>query len=68
MKGISLEACDCRLQIQYVDDVRFTSYTFGCMDSWMGFALTIGSILAMGISTTMDPCDYLWIKCLFLTF
>ena len=34
--GIALEACDCRLQIGYVDDVRFTQYIFGGMDGWMG--------------------------------
>ena len=26
--GISLEACNCRLHIGYVDDVRLTWYTF----------------------------------------
>ena len=47
--GISLWACDCRLQIGYVDDVRFTWYTFGGMDSWMGLALAVGAISAMDI-------------------
>ena len=49
MVGISLEACDYRLQIGYVDDVRFTWYTFGGMDSWMGLALAVGAISAMDI-------------------
>ena len=49
MEGIALEACDCRLQIRYVDDVRFTWYTFHGMDSWMGLALVVGVILAMDI-------------------
>ena len=49
MAGIALEACDCRLQIRYVDDVRFTWYTFGGMDSWMGLALAVGAISAMDI-------------------
>ena len=62
MVGISLEACYCRLQIRYVDDVRFTYYTFGGMDSWMGLALAVGAISAMEILTTMDTCDYLWIR------
>ena len=61
MVGISLEACDCTLHIGYVDDARFTWYTFGGMDSWMGLALTLGAISAMDILTTMDTCDYLWI-------
>ena len=26
--GFALEACDCRLQIGYVGDMRFTCYTF----------------------------------------
>ena len=47
--GISLETCDCRLQIGYVDDVRFTWYTFGGMVSWMGLALAVGFISAMDI-------------------
>ena len=54
MVGISLEAYDCKLQIGYVDDVRFTWYTFGGMDSWMGLALTVGAILAMNILRIMD--------------
>ena len=49
MAGIALEACDCRLQIGYVDDVRFTWYTFGGMDSWMGLALAVGVISTMDI-------------------
>ena len=49
MIGIALEACDCRLQIRYVDDMRFTWYTFGGMDSWMGLALAVGAISAMDI-------------------
>ena len=49
MVGIALEACDCRLQIGYVDDVRFTWYTFGGMDSWMVLALAVGAISAMDI-------------------
>ena len=48
--SISLEACDCRLQIGYVSDVRFTCYTFGGMDSWMGLTLAMGAILAMDTS------------------
>ena len=49
MAGISLEACDCRLWIRYVDDMRFTCYTFGGMDSWVGLTLSVGSILPMDI-------------------
>ena len=49
MVGIALEACDCRLQIGYVDDVRFTWYTFGGMDSCMGLALAVGAVSAMDI-------------------
>ena len=29
--------------------VRFTWYTFGGMDSWMGLALVVGAISAMDI-------------------
>ena len=47
--GIALEACDCKLQIRYVDDMRFTYYTFGGMDSCMGLALVVGAISAMDI-------------------
>ena len=61
-------ACDCKLQIGYVDDTRFTSYTFGGIDSWMSLALVVGVISAMDIVTIIDTCDYLWIRCLFLTF
>ena len=49
MAGIALEACDYRLLIRYVDDVRFTWYTFGGIDSWMGLALFVGVISAMDI-------------------
>ena len=42
--------------------MRFTWYTFGGMDRWMGLALAVGTISAMDILTTMDTCDYLWIK------
>ena len=49
MVGISLEACDCRLHIGCVDDVRFTWYTFGGIDSWMGLTLFVGAISAMDI-------------------
>ena len=62
MVGVSLEACDYRLQIGYVDDVRFTWYTIVGMDSWMGLALVMGVISAMDILTTTDTCDYLWIN------
>ena len=62
MDGIALEACNCSLQIRYVDDVRFTWYTFGGMDSWMGLAHVVGVISAMEILTTTDTCDYLWIR------
>ena len=61
MASISLEACDCRLQIGYVDDVRFTCYTFRGMDRWMGLARVMGVILAMDILITIDTFDYLWI-------
>ena len=61
MVGISLEACDYRLHIGYVDDVRFIWYTFGGMDSWMGLALAMGAISAMDILKTTDTCNYLWI-------
>ena len=47
--GISLKAFECRLKIGYVDDVRFTWYNFGGMDSWMGLALVVGVISAMNI-------------------
>ena len=68
MVGIYLKACDCRLQIGYVDDVRFTWHTFGGMDSWMGLALSMGAISTMDILTTTDTCDYLWIRFLCLAF
>ena len=68
MVGIALKACDCRLQIGYVNDVRFTWYTFGGMDSWMGLALVVGVILAMDILPTIDTYVYLWIRCLCLAF
>ena len=66
--GISLEACDCKLQIGYVDDVRFTWYTFGGMNSWMGLEFSLSSISAMDILTTIDTCDYLWIRFLCFAF
>ena len=28
----------------------------------MGLTLVVGAILAMDILTTMDTCDYLWIR------
>ena len=62
MVGIALEACDYRLQIGYVDYMRFTWYTFGGMASWMGLALVVDVISAMDILTTMYTCDYLWIR------
>ena len=68
MAGIALAACDCRLHIGYVDDIRFTWYTFGGMDSWMSLALVVGAISAMDILTTIDTCYYLWIRFLCLTF
>ena len=68
MVGISLEACDFRLQIGYVDDVRFTLNTFRGMDSWMGLELATGAISTMDILTSTDTCDYLWIKFLCLVF
>ena len=68
MAGIALEACDCRLHIRYVDDVRFTWYTFGGMDSWMGLALVVGDISTMDILATIDTCEYLWIRFLCLIF
>ena len=49
MVGFALEACDCRLQIGYVDDVIFTWYTFEGMDSWIGLELAMGAISAMDI-------------------
>ena len=49
MVGIALEACDCRLQIGYVDDMRFTWYTFGGMDSWIVLALVVRAISNMDI-------------------
>ena len=68
MAGISLEACDCRLKIGYVDDVRFTWYAFGGIYSWMGLALVVGVILAMDFLTTIDTCYHLWIRFLCLAF
>ena len=56
------------MQVGYVDDVRFTWYTFGGMDSCMSLALVVGAILAMDILTTTNICDYLWIKFLCLKF
>ena len=49
MAGIALEACDWRLQIGYIDDVRLTWYTFEDMDKWIGLALVVGTISAMDI-------------------
>ena len=49
MVGISLKAFDFMLQIRYVDDVRFTWYTFGGMVSWISLALVVGVISAMAI-------------------
>ena len=57
MVGISLEACDCRLQIGFFDDGIFTWYTFGGTDSWMGLALFVSAISAMDILTTTDTCE-----------
>ena len=68
MAGIAFEACDCRLHIVYVDDVRFTWYTFGGMDIWMVLAVVVGAILAMDILTTMDKCYYVWLRFLCLAF
>ena len=68
MVGITLETCDWSLHIGYVDDVRFTWYTFGGMDSSMGLALAVGVISAMDILTTTDTCYYLWIRFLCLAF
>ena len=48
MASIYIEACDCTLQIGYVDDMRFTCYTFEGMDSWMGLALVVG------VTSTVD--------------
>ena len=62
MTGIALKVCDCRLQIGYGNDVRFTWHTFGGIDSWIGLALSMGVISAMDILTTIDTCDYLWIR------
>ena len=62
MAGIALEACDCRLHIGYVDDVRFICYTFGVWIVGWVLALAVGAISAMHILTTTDICDYLWIK------
>ena len=64
----SFETCNFRLQIGYVDDVKFTWYTFGGMHSWMGLTLVVGAISAMDILTTTDTCDYLWIRFLCLEF
>jgi len=47
VEGISLESYDCRLQIGYVDDMIFTWYTFGGMNSWMGLLLSVGVISAV---------------------
>ena len=62
MAGIALEPCDCRLQIGYVDDMRFTWYTFEGMDSWMGLELVVGVISVMDILKTMNTYDHLWIR------
>ena len=32
----------------------------------MGLALAVGAISAMDILTTMDTCDYLWIRFIFV--
>ena len=42
-------------------------YLWG-MDSWMGLALVVGAISTMDILTTMDTCDYIWIKFLCMAF
>ena len=68
MIGIALESCDCKLQIGYVNDVRFTWYTFGGMNSWMGLTLVVGAISVMDILTTTDTLDYLWIRFLCFAF
>ena len=44
--GISLESCDYRLQIGYVDDVRFTWYISRGMDNSMGLTLVMVTISA----------------------
>ena len=49
MVGIVLEACDCKLQIGYVDDVRFTWYTFRVWIVGWVLALVVGVISDMDI-------------------
>ena len=68
MATISIVVFDYRLYIGYVDDVRFTWYTFGGMDGWMNFTLVVGAISVMDILTIMDTCDYLWVRFLHLVF
>ena len=66
--GIALEACDCRLQIGYVGDIRLTCYTFEVWIVGWVWHFVVGAISAMDILTTTDTCDYLWIKFLCLAF
>ena len=62
MVGISLEACNFRLQIVYVDDVRFTWYTFEVwIVGWVWHLLWV--LFQLWIFwTTKNTCDYLWIR------
>ena len=46
--------------------MRFSCYAFGGMDSWMGLTLVVGAISAIDILTTIDTCDYIWIRFFFL--
>ena len=62
MADIALETCDYRLLIRYVDDVRFTWYTFEVWIVGWVLKLAMGDISAMDILTTMNTCYYFWIK------
>ena len=54
MAGIALEACDCKLQIGYVGDIRFTCYTLEVWIVGWVWHFAVGAISAMDILTTID--------------
>ena len=64
--------CSWGLWLELIDWIcwwcEITWYTFGGMGSWMGLALVVGAISAMDILTTIDTCEYLWIRFFFLAF
>ena len=68
MEGITLEACDCRLQIGYVDSlcdsfgIPLEVGIVGWIDTCCGWHFSYGYL------TTTDTCDYFQIKCLCFKF